>query len=50
MAAFRRNDVYPAGHDDDGESTIEATVGGLLEAQSARATVEIAAVLKGLRG
>lgn len=45
MAAHRRGDK-----DEEGEPTIEATVGMLIEAQTARATIEIAAVLKGAFG
>jgi hypothetical protein len=47
-AAHRRGETVPEGEDEAGEPTVAARVGALLEAQAARATVEIAAVLKGM--
>lgn len=49
LAAYRRGDKIEDGLD-AGEPTIEAVVGQLLDAQTARATVQIAAALKGLTG
>lgn len=47
MAAYRRGERIEDGLD-AGEPTVEAEVGKLLEAQVARATIQIAGALKGL--
>ena len=41
-AAHRRGDTYPAGHEEEGDPTVEAIVGMLLEEQGERAAIQTA--------